>query len=150
MKGSVHPLSEEGTFGPVLSSRECFLEEVTFLKLHTNGAYLLTEVWRQAVSTVVHDLSSATEEPGSSLASPLSSQDSPPYSCSILGGGSTIAHTCCQGEGIQQAKLAPEGVIGPKVYNVATSNCKSGKTAKEDGQPIDQGVPLGLDTYYFQ
>lgn len=30
------------------------------------------------------------------------------------------------------------------MYNVATSNCKSGKTAKEDGQPIDQGVPLGL------
>ena len=48
------------------------------------------------------------------------------------------------------AKLSPEGGIGPKAYNVATSNCKSGKTAKENGQPVDQGVPLGLDTYYFQ
>lgn len=66
--------SEEGTFDPVLSSWACFLEEVTFLNLDTNGAYLLTEVWRQAVSGAVHDLSSATEDPGPSSASPLSSQ----------------------------------------------------------------------------
>jgi len=144
----VHPPSEEGTFDPVLSSWECFLEEVTFLKLDTNGAYLLTEVWRRAVSGVVHDLSSATEEPGSSLASPLSSQkDSSPYSCSASGGGST--HTCCRAGVIPASRTPPKAPLAQK-RSVATSNCKSGKTAKENGQPIDQGVPLGLDTYYFQ
>ncbi|MXQ79446.1 hypothetical protein E5288_WYG000195 [Bos mutus] len=44
---------------------------------------------------------------------------------------------------------SPKAPLAQK-RSVATSNCKSGKTAKENGQPIDQGVPLGLDTYYFQ
>ena len=54
-----------------------------------------------------------------------------------------------QKEVIHEAKLSPKGVIGPKIRDVATSNCKFEKTAKENGQALDQDLPLGTGHQLF-